>query len=293
MSLASPQGMPSALFAGSPDPEASAPYAFERVQRDSDGGEVARLEAQNLLFEKARPLDQLPPTPRDGSILDLGSGTGFWSMRLAGRIPEGRITCLDRSRDLLELARKRLDIPGAPRAEFLLQDVRHLDLPAEAFDLVFTSMTLAHVRELDLALPRLARALKPGGWIACFEPVQQSRRFCDLQPPCPNLDFLMDRFLDVVEARGSDLSVGLRIAHHLDRLGLEGTTLRNYGTAIHGEDVAVCIREVFLPLVWTYLRHRWEPELLERRLEAGSREASTPHLWLDLRRAVVLARRPA
>lgn len=293
MNSTSPQGLPSALASGHPTPDTPVPYAFERVQRDSDGGEVARLEAQNLLFEKARPLDQLPPTPRDGAILDLGSGTGFWSVRLAARVPEGSITCLDRSGELLVLARKRLDLPGAPRAAFLLQDLRALDLPERAFDLVFTSLTLAHVRELGEVLPRLVRALKPGGWIACFEPVQQARRFSDIHPPCPNLDFLMDRLLDVVEARGSDLSVGLKIAHHLERLGLAETELRNYGSALHGEDALLCIREVFLPLAWAYLRHRWEPGLLERRLEAASREAPTPHLWLDFRRAVVLARRPA
>jgi len=293
MNLASSQGLPSALAGGHLSPDSPVPYAFERVQRDSDGGEVARLEAQNLLFEKARPLDQLPPTPPDGAILDLGSGTGFWSLRLAARVPEGSITCLDRSGELLALARKRLDLPGAPRASFLLQDLRALDLPERAFDLVFTSVTLAHVRELEEVLPRLARALKPGGWIACFEPVQQARRFSDIHPPCPNLDFLMDRLLDVVEARGSDLSVGLKIAHHLERLGLAETELRNYGSALHGEDALLCIQEVFLPLARAYLRHRWEPGLLERRLEAATREALAPHLWLDFRRAVVLARRPA
>ncbi|WP_316413375.1 class I SAM-dependent methyltransferase [Mesoterricola silvestris] len=285
-----PQAKPSALL---PDPDAPAPYTFERVQRDSDGGEVARLEAQNLLFEKARPLDQLPPTPPDGAILDLGSGTGFWSARLAERVPRGSLTCLDRSGELLDLARTRLERPGGPRTAFLLQDLRALDLPQGAFDLVFTSMTLAHVRELEEVLNHLARALKPGGWIACFEPVQQSRRFAEIHPPCPNLDFLMDRLLDMVESRGSDLSVSLKIAHHLDRLGLEEVALRNYGAALHGEDARVCLRDVFLPLAWAYLRHRWEPGLLERRMEAAAREAPAPHLWLDLRRAVTLARRPA
>ncbi len=293
MNTTSPLGRPSALAGAHSGPDTPVPYAFERVQRDSDGGEVARLEAQNLLFEKARPLDQLPPTPRDGAILDLGSGTGFWSARLAARVPEGTITCLDRSEELLALARTRLDAPGGPRAAFLHQDLRALDLPERAYDLVFTSMTLAHVRELGEVLARLVRALKPGGWIASFEPVHQAQRLSDLHPPCPNLEFLMDRLLDVAEGRGSDLSVGLKIAHHLERLGLQDTELRDYGSAMHGEDARVCIREVFLPLAWAYLRHRWEPGLLERRMEAAAREVPAPHLWLDFRRAVVLGRRPA
>jgi len=283
---------PSAPGTGVPETEGAVPYAFERVLRDSEGGEVARLEAQNLLLDKLAPLDQIPATPAGGAILDVGSGTGFWSVRLADRVPAGTLTCLDRSPDLLDLARTRLEEAGVRGTTFLRQDLRNLALPARAFDLAFTSVTLAHVQELEGALVRLTEALKPGGWLACFEPVQQSRRFCSLHPPCSNLDFLLDRLVEVVEERGSDLAVALKIAHHLDRMGMEEVTLRNYGTALHGEDVVTNIREVFLPLARTYLRHRWEPEALERRLEAAWREAALPHLWMDFRRAVVLARKP-
>lgn len=282
---------PSAL-AGVSETEASVPYAFERVQRDGGGEEVARLEAQNLLMEKIQPLSQLPPTPPDGTILDVGSGTGFWSVRLAARVPRGSVTCLDRSDELLALARKRLESAGAARGDFLHQDLRSLNLPSKAFDLAFTSVTLAHVQELESALAKIVDSLKPGGWIACFEPVQQSKRYCHLHPPCPNLDFLMDHLMHVVEERGSDLAVGLKIAHLLDRMGMEDTTLRNYGNALHGEDALVCIRDVFLPLVRSYLRHDLEPEHLERRLEAAARESVLPHLWMDFRRAVVLGRKP-
>ena len=283
-------GGPAASACTSPDPDSPIPYAFERVQRDSDGGEVARLEAQNLLFEKSAPLDQLPPIPPDGAILDVGSGTGFWAQRLAERVPLGSLTCLDRSGDLLDLARTRLR--GSARVGFLQQDLRALDLPAGTYDLAFTSVTLAHVQDLDQVLKGLASALKPGGWLACFEPAQQARRFFALHPPCPNLEFLMDRLLEIVAERGSDLDVALKIAHHLDRLGLEEVVLRDYGRALHGEDMATCARETFLPLVRAYLRHRWEPDLLERRLEAAAVEATVPHLWLDFRRTVVLARKP-
>jgi ubiquinone/menaquinone biosynthesis C-methylase UbiE len=285
-----PNGGPSALPGGLPD--APVPYAFERVQRDSGGQEVARLEAQNLLLEKFDPLTQVPPTPRDGTILDVGSGTGFWSQRLAARVPEGRIVCLDRSQELLELVGHRLAGAGTARVEFLHQDLRELDLPERAFDLIFTCVTLVHVQELEGALGHLVPALKPGGWLACFEPMLQTRRFTELYPPCPNLDFLMDRLLEVVQERGSDLSVSLKLAHHLERMGLEDVALKDFGAALRGPDATGCLRDVFLPLARAYLRQRWEPELLERRLEAAAQEASQPHLWVDFRRVAVVARRP-
>ena len=153
-------------------------------------------------------------------------------------------------------------------------------------------MTLAHVRELEAALTVLTAALKPGGWIACFEPVCQSRGFMTLHPPCPNLDFLLDRLAEVAEERGSDLAAALKIAHRLDHLGLADVSLRDFGQALHGADAAFCAREVVLPLVRAYLRPRWEADLLDRRLEAARLEAARPQVWLDHRRAVVLARRP-
>lgn len=283
---------PSALAGGLPLSDSPVPYTFERIQREGGGAEVARLESQNLLLEKAGPLEQLPPLPPDARVLDVGSGTGFWSLRLARRVPQGRVTCLDRSPELLDLARRRLEGEGF-RADYLSQDLRRLDLPRGAFDLVFTSVTLAHVVELEAALEALVASLKPGGWIACFEPVQQSRRFCDFHPPCSNLGFLMDQLLQEVGDRGTDLSVGLKIAYHLDHAGLEDTTLRSYGAALHGGDALACVRDVFLPLARAYLNHRWEEDLLERRLAAAAEEAERASLWADLRRAVVLARKPA
>lgn len=154
-------------------------------------------------------------------------------------------------------------------------------------------MTLAHVRELDGVLDALAASLKPGGWVACLEPIQQNRRFCELHPPCPSLEFLMDRLRLVVLERGSDMAVALKIAHGLERRGLEDIVLRDYGKALHGADAPLCIREVLLPLARAYLRDRLDPAELERRLGESLGEASTPHLWLDFRRAVVLGRRPA
>ena len=290
--LAQPGG-PSASANALLHDEASTPYAFERVQRDSGGSEVARLEAQNLLLEKADPLAQLPPTPPDGAILDVGSGTGFWSLRLAARIPQGRLTCLDRSGELLALASKRLEGATALPPTFLRQDLRAVDLPERAFDLIFSCVTLAHVQELEETLLQLLPALKPGGWLACFEPIQQAWHFGDAQPECPNVWYLLDRVMEEAQARGTDLSVALKLAHHLERLGLADTVLRDFGCALHGEDATDCLRKVMLPLARTYLQNVLAPEDLERRLAAAAREAGQPHLWVDFRRAVVLARRPA
>jgi len=272
-------------------PEFRTPYAFETILHASGGGEIARLEAQNRLLETTRPLDHLPPLPEAGRILDVGSGTGYWTLRLASRVPRGQVVCLDRSPELLALARARLEEAGLA-AQYLHQDLRELRLEPEAFDLIFTSVTLAHVEELEAVLSHLTAALKPGGWLAGFEPAQGNGRLFELHPPCPALETLVHRMAAVLVEKGSDLGVGLKIAHHLDRLGLEDVTMRSFGEAVHGEHLHTWIQEIFIPLVQTWLAARLDPLELDRLLATALEETAQTYVWADLRRTVILGRKP-
>jgi SAM-dependent methyltransferase len=267
------------------------PYAFEKVLQDSRGTEIARLEAQNRLYERQGPLDLLPAVPDAGWILDVGSGTGYWSVRLAGLVPRGRVVCLDRSPELLEQARQRFGQVGL-EAEFLHQDLRELHLPEGRFDLVFTCMTLVHVVELEETLLHLRAALKPGGWIACYEPLQEGAGLFDAYPACPALAFLVREMLEEARERGSDLAAGIRIAHLLDRLGMTETRMRYFGDAPHGEDLREWVQEIFLPIARTFLSSRFQPDFLETRMAAALQEALRPGTWINLKRTVTLGRKP-
>lgn len=275
-----------------PPSDATTPYAFEQVQAACRGGEAARLDAQGRFLEAQGLLDQLPPLPEAGEVLDVGSGTGHWALRLAARVPRGRVVCLDRSPELLDHARTRLERAGVRNAAFLQQDLRRLDLPAERFDLVFTSLCLVHVVELEEALAGLVRALKPGGWIACFEPVQDRHGLFDSHPPCPEMTFLVDQLRVVCEERGSDFRAGLRIAHTLDRLGLEDTALRYFGSAPRGPVLKAYVEDVFLPIARPYLADRLRPGELDRRLAAAMTEVLRPGTWINVKQTLALGRKP-
>ncbi len=98
--------------------------------------------------------------------LDVACGTGLWARRLASL--GFRVTALDRSRPMLELARRRC---RGLEVTLLRADMRDLGLEA-GFDLVtctFDSLNYLRTdRELDLALSGFARALRPGG-LALFD----------------------------------------------------------------------------------------------------------------------------
>lgn len=158
--------------------------------------------------------------------LEAGAGAGSIARWLDRRVgPEGRVVAADMQTDLLEAA-------GAGRAE-----IRHLDLaidPVEesAFDLVHERNVLVHVEEREEALEKLARAVRPGGWILVEEPdmvadgpdptAPEAQRELYSRATAAVFTFLGEM--------GLDLHFGGRLYGHLRRLGF---------TSVEAEGIAV------------------------------------------------------
>lgn len=97
----------------------------------------------------------------EGKVLDLGCGTGFFTIPLAQRLP-CQFTGADRSKAMLSCARDKkegrdLDI------NWDIQEATSLNYEAESFDVVFVSNLLHHfMNPLDV-IEQCAKVLKPGG----------------------------------------------------------------------------------------------------------------------------------
>jgi len=89
-------------------------------------------------------------------VLDVGCGKGEFAIRLAERA--GRVDAVDRSAEMIEAARRV--VPG--NVSCLRGDIAEMTLPAAAYDAI-TSISALHHMPLPVVLPRLARALRPGG----------------------------------------------------------------------------------------------------------------------------------
>jgi ubiquinone/menaquinone biosynthesis C-methylase UbiE len=108
--------------------------------------------------------------------LEIGAGTGYFSLNLmqAGVIREA--VCTDISRgmlDELERSAARLGIEvGTARC-----DAQDLPFPDDSFDLVFGHAVLHHLPDLDAAFREFRRVLRPGGRVAfCGEPSEYGDR---------------------------------------------------------------------------------------------------------------------
>ncbi|MEU6341497.1 class I SAM-dependent methyltransferase [Streptomyces sp. NPDC046977] len=102
-----------------------------------------------------------------GRILDVGTGVAALALALAEAFPRAQVTGIDVLERALDLARGEL--AGAPqetasRVTLLLRDVADTSEQA-AYDLVWLPAPFLSEAVLDTALPRLADALVPGGWL--------------------------------------------------------------------------------------------------------------------------------
>jgi len=93
-------------------------------------------------------------------IVEIGAGTGQATGELLARGAD--VVAVEPGAALA--AHLRADLPGA---RVVTADFETADLPEAAFDLA-VSATAFHWVRTEVALPKLARVLRPGGWLAVW-----------------------------------------------------------------------------------------------------------------------------
>ncbi len=132
------------------DPEASWGW-------DSPAGRLRAERRARLILEGA----DLKPGMR---ALEIGCGTGNFTQVFAGT--GAKLLSVDISPDLLECARRR----GLPteQVQFVCKRFEECEIDGP-FDAVIGSSVLHHL-DIEDALAKIFRLLKPGGWLSFAEP---------------------------------------------------------------------------------------------------------------------------
>lgn len=115
-------------------------------------------------------------------VLDVGCGPGSITLGLAKRIPQGTVTGLDMSEDVLGKARRLADEQGASNVRFQRGDVFQLPFEDGTFDVVHTHQCIAHCRESVKAIKELVRVTRKGGIVCMREGDMRSVRFWPESP---------------------------------------------------------------------------------------------------------------
>ena len=128
---------------------------LERPQRDREE-------------KTSRLVRNLPLQPGD-TVADIGAGTGYFSFRMAERVPEGKVLAVDIQQEMLEIIESR-KVEGFPaNVETILGTKRDPGLPANSINLILlvdAYHEFSWPREMGKAM---ATALKPGGRLILVE----------------------------------------------------------------------------------------------------------------------------
>ena len=101
----------------------------------------------------------------DGTVLDLGSGTGYLSIEIARRAPSLQVYGIDLGREMVKIARRHAE--GVDNARFVFGNATNLPFKDNSMDLVVSAAASHHWKTPRLVFDECYRVLKTGreAWI--------------------------------------------------------------------------------------------------------------------------------
>jgi ubiquinone/menaquinone biosynthesis C-methylase UbiE len=157
----------------------------ESIDDDAVAQMVAILDQQDAMpsVERLRVWALGHARPRPGeSVIDLGSGTGTMTRRLAAAVgPEGRALGVEPNGMLRGVAEERAAAAGVD-AVFCQGLATEIPLPDASVDLVWCERVLQHVPDAQAAIREMARVLRSGGRALLLDSDHGSRVDSDIDP---------------------------------------------------------------------------------------------------------------
>ena len=152
--------------ANSVDKDAGAAFIYKEGMESAMEKEASARQLTLALAGRAKNVapvlaERLPPG--SGILLDVGGGTGIYSIALLQKNPDLRAIVLDRP-EVLKLAREFADSYGvADRMEFLEGDMFTVSLPSADFVLLSNILHDWDVTDCQTLIRRCAASLRPQG----------------------------------------------------------------------------------------------------------------------------------
>ena len=137
-----------------------------------DFGDIGQEQVASKL---KRTLGGKMPEPF-GDALEIGAGTGYFSLNLATQGLIDNLTATDISPGMLRSLKRTADTLGVP-VKTVVTEAEVLPFEDESFDVVLGHAVLHHIPDLDKAFSEFFRVLRPGGVIVfCGEPSRYGDR---------------------------------------------------------------------------------------------------------------------
>ena len=144
---------------------------------------------------------------RGARVADIGSGTGYFTWRLAQRVgPTGTVLAVDIQQRMLDLTRAAVAQRKLANVEYVLASENDPRLPEKALDLVFIAYAYHEFADPDRVMAAVRRSLKPGGRVVVLEYAKESNiapasplhkmSFEEIRREIEPMGFAIDQLLD-------------------------------------------------------------------------------------------------
>jgi ubiquinone/menaquinone biosynthesis C-methylase UbiE len=114
-------------------------------------------------------------------VLDVGAGTGRFSLAIAKQLSTGNVICLDLSKEMLQHLIRKAEKEGlGERIQILKGEASSSGLENESMDLVMSHSVFHELSNPEAVLAEMLRVLKPNGWVMItdFRDTRISRLIC-------------------------------------------------------------------------------------------------------------------
>lgn len=184
-------------------------YVFDTADRE----ERRRLDAQTALWDPVTFRTLAATGVTEGwRCAEVGAGTGSVARWLADRVgPAGRVLATD-------VETRWLEALASPTLDVRRHDVAADPLEEGAQDLVHARLVLEHLPDRVEVVGKLARSLRPGGWL-----VVEDYDLCTIaatDPASPTWARVCDAAVGVLRNAGADPGYGRRLPGALRGAGL-------------------------------------------------------------------------
>ena len=109
------------------------------------------------------------PVHGEAFVLEIGAGSGYYTIEVAKRVRRGQVTACDIQVQMLERCRKKCLSAGLANVAYVVGDAAALPSADAGFDMVYMVTVFGEVHDQDACLRGVRRILKPGGMLSISE----------------------------------------------------------------------------------------------------------------------------
>jgi predicted methyltransferase len=147
---------------------AQTPHTHQHSFGDADRWAKVFDDPERDAWQKPHEVIKALTLKPDAVVADIGAGTGYFSMRLAHMVPQGRVYGVDTEPAMVKHLAERAKQAGLKNVVAVAARPGDPRLPEKA-DLVIFVDVYHHVEERERYFRRLQESLKPGGRIAVID----------------------------------------------------------------------------------------------------------------------------